>query len=195
MNEIALILNRKIGIIDIIPNIIKHLPTPLTATPTKYELYSLLNHYDNDFLFEYYAKRQNINVLKFILQNQPKFPRNYINHFFISSAENNLLDFVKLFLENNANIHFQEDHALRYAALRGNNEVVKFLINNGANIHEWEECALFWAVCNNDEEMVKILLDNGADKNKMRPNFFEIKPFIHKNMISILENYVLKQNR
>ena len=189
MNEIALILNRKIGIIDIIPDIIKHIPTPLTNNPTKYQLYSLMNHYDNDFLFEYYAQRQNIKVLYFILRNQPKFPKNYINKFFITCAENNIMEFVKMFIENNADIHYFENYAIRYAALKGHYDMVKYLIQEGANLHDWEECALFWALTNNDNEMVTILLDNGANKNNMKPKLEELKPFLNKNMILLLENY------
>jgi ankyrin repeat protein len=189
MNEIALILNRKIGISDLVPNIIKHIPTPLTDNPTKYELYSLMNHYDNEFLFEYYAKRQDMKRLYFILRNQPKFQRNYLNSFFISSAENNLMEFVKLFLENNVNIHYLDDHALRYAVLRGHYEMVIYLIENGANIHQWEECALFWALTVNDEKMVKLLLHHGALIKDMHPNLEDLKPFLNKNLITLLESY------
>ena len=42
-------------------------------------------------------------------------------------------------------------------------EVVKYLVDNGADIHANDDCALRWAAEHGRLEVVKYLIDNGAD--------------------------------
>ncbi len=55
------------------------------------------------------------------------------------------LDYVKLFIENEANVRADDDFALRFASYYGHLDVVKFLIENGANICAQNNEAFRWA--------------------------------------------------
>ena len=54
---------------------------------------------------------------------------------------------MKLLLEKGANVHADDDLALRWASEFGHHAVVKLLLEKGANVHK----------------AVKLLLENGAD--------------------------------
>ena len=52
---------------------------------------------------------------------------------------------MQYLIENGANIHANDDFALRYAAKNGHLEVVRYLIENGADIHADDDYALRYA--------------------------------------------------
>ena len=70
---------------------------------------------------------------------------------------------TKELIKVGANIHADNDCALRLATYYGHLEVVKLLLKNGANIHAKNDCPLRWAAENGYLEVVKLLLKNGAD--------------------------------
>ena len=79
------------------------------------------------------------------------------------SADNGHLNVVKYLVENGANIHTQDDHALCWSAGYGYLDVVKYLVENGANIHAQNDHALCWSAENGHLKVVRLLLENGAD--------------------------------
>ena len=79
------------------------------------------------------------------------------------AAENGQLKIVKYFIKNEADIHAHNDFALRHAAHNGHLEVVKYLLEKGANIHVYDDFALRNAAENGHLEIVKYLVENGAD--------------------------------
>ena len=70
---------------------------------------------------------------------------------------------VKTLLAAGANVHVEDDCALRWAACRGYTETVKALLAAGANVHVEDDCALRWAACRGYTETVKALLAAGAN--------------------------------
>lgn len=66
-------------------------------------------------------------------------------------------------IQNGANIHFNEDAALRIAVSEGHLEVVKFLITNGATVSAKSNEALCTSANSGNLGMVKMLVENGAD--------------------------------
>lgn len=62
-----------------------------------------------------------------------------------------------------ANIHADNDFALRWAARNGRLRVVKLLLKKSANIHAYNDAALCLAARNGRLEIVKLLLESGAD--------------------------------
>ena len=56
-----------------------------------------------------------------------------------------------------ANVHAQNDAALRCASCNGHKEVVKLLLDYGANIYINNNTPLIWAARNGYIEVVKIL--------------------------------------
>ena len=53
------------------------------------------------------------------------------------SIQNGHLDIIKYLIKQGANIHTNDDFALRYNASKGHLNIVKYLIKNGANIHAY----------------------------------------------------------
>ena len=64
--------------------------------------------------------------------------KKYVNKYLIEGSENGRLDQVIIALKNGADIHADNDDALRWASKNGHLEVVKYLVENGANIHAHE---------------------------------------------------------
>jgi len=79
------------------------------------------------------------------------------------AAHNGHLEIVKELLAAGADVHAEDDAALRRAAEYGRLEVVKELLSAGADVHAWDDCALRWAARNGHLEVVKDLLAAGAN--------------------------------
>ena len=84
-----------------------------------------------------------------------------INQRFIKAAQNNQIDELKNLLEQGADIHADDDNALRFAACYGYLEIVKLLVAQGANIHADHDEALRIAAYNGHLEVVKFLVTQG----------------------------------
>jgi ankyrin repeat protein len=79
------------------------------------------------------------------------------------ASEKGHLEVVKYLVEQGANIHAENDIALRHASSDGYFEVVKYLVEKGANIHALDDGALRWASENGHFEVVKYLVEHGAN--------------------------------
>ena len=67
------------------------------------------------------------------------------------------LDVVKYLVEQNANIHAQDNYALRWAATKGHLDVVKYLVESGANVSALNNYALENAALNRHLDVVEYL--------------------------------------
>jgi ankyrin repeat protein len=76
---------------------------------------------------------------------------------------NGHLDVARFLVENGADIHTDNDLALRWSAEYGYLDVVQFLVENGADIHADNDYALQWAARNGHLDVVRFLAENGAD--------------------------------
>ena len=85
----------------------------------------------------------------------------------ILASIGNHLEVVKFLLEKGANIHAQDDYALRSATENHHLEIVKFLLEKGANIHAQDDDALILASMYGHLDIVKFLLEKGADAKKV----------------------------
>jgi ankyrin repeat protein len=79
------------------------------------------------------------------------------------AAINGHLDVVRSLVENGADIHADNDFALRYTAVNGHIDIVRFLVENGADIHANNDLALRWAAEYGHLDVVRYLVENGAD--------------------------------
>jgi hypothetical protein len=86
-----------------------------------------------------------------------------INEIFINVAELGYLETVKILINRGADIHIDNDEAIRWASLNGHLEIVKFLFGKGADIHADNNCAIRMASKNGHFEIVKFLFDKNAD--------------------------------
>ena len=84
------------------------------------------------------------------LQGKP-FNQELVNKYFkvdslkfMNCAERGKLELVKTYIQLGADIHADDDDALRWASSGGHLSVVKYLVECGANIHANKDCALRW---------------------------------------------------
>jgi ankyrin repeat protein len=90
--------------------------------------------------------------------------KNYINEteimnsILFNAAMEGELPLIVWSLKNGANIHFNNDSAIRFASANGNLEIVKYLIENGSLPN-----GLFAASANGNLEIVKYLVERGAN--------------------------------
>ncbi len=73
------------------------------------------------------------------------------------------LDVVKYLLEQGADIHIDDDFPLIEASAYGYLEVVKYLVSQGANIHAQDDDAMIIAIIRGHLEIVKYLVSQGAN--------------------------------
>ncbi len=81
----------------------------------------------------------------------------------IWASEKGHLSVVQYLVEDNANIHWYDDEALRNATWKGHLPVVKYLVEYKADIHAVDDLALIWASENEHLEVVKYLVEHNAN--------------------------------
>lgn len=95
-----------------------------------------------------------------------------MNHFRVIPNPNRLLlvysfegnfSAVRYLVEKGADIHYDNEHALRYSATKGHFALVQYLVENGADINADNDCALRNSAYNGHLEVVKYLVENGAN--------------------------------
>jgi len=81
----------------------------------------------------------------------------------ISAAENGIDWIIQKALDEGADIHHQEDLALKSACDNGHEKSAKILLDNGADIHTNKDSVLLYASWKNNYNIIKLLLEYGAD--------------------------------
>lgn len=87
----------------------------------------------------------------------------YIDCELIISAKANDLDAVSRLLQAGADVHAEDDFALKYCAEIGNLDMVTLLLKHGANLHAQHDYALRWSAGQGYLDIVTQLLKFGAD--------------------------------
>ena len=85
-----------------------------------------------------------------------------LNKLLIKSAINGNLEEVRSLVERGANIHAQDDEALKSSAAKGHLNVVKYLLERGADIHAQDDKALIESAAKGHLDIVKYLIESGA---------------------------------
>ena len=91
---------------------------------------------------------------------------NATDKLFFGSEKGRLDHVIISLMGHGANIHTQDDQALRWASFYGQIEVVKYLVElkpDGANIHARNDQALEWASTNGHLDIVKYLIELKPD--------------------------------
>ena len=82
----------------------------------------------------------------------------------LETIECGYLEELKYLVEKRgADIHINDDYALRCATLYGHLDIVKYLIEKGASINIMDDLPLRLATYNGNFKMVKYLVEKGAD--------------------------------
>ena len=79
------------------------------------------------------------------------------DHALRMASQKDYFDIVKYLVEQGADIHAMSDLALRWASQYGHLDVVKYLVSKGANIHADYDQALHWASYNGHLDVVNYL--------------------------------------
>ena len=78
---------------------------------------------------------------------------------FIRAAKYGHTKVVKLLLSAGADVHAENDYALRLAAVYGHTEILKLLLSAGADIHANNNAALRLAAANGHTDIAKLLTE------------------------------------
>lgn len=87
---------------------------------------------------------------------------------FYNAAKNGSINLLRSYVSAGANVHADNDLALRYAADFGQTESVEFLLGHGAYIHAANDAALRWSAFFGDTATVCLLLSKGAGTKKTK---------------------------
>lgn len=85
----------------------------------------------------------------------------------VSAAAKGEVGRMRACLDSGANIHFENDLALRAAAFTGNFATLEVLVEKGGNLHANDDEALLYAAKRGDKDMTRYLLSKGADAQAM----------------------------
>lgn len=80
----------------------------------------------------------------------------------IKSVQNGDIWLIKQLLEAGADVHAENDYALRLASENGYTEVVELLLEAGADVHAQNDYALRWASTNGHTEIIRLLVNYGG---------------------------------
>lgn len=103
------------------------------------------DYFEGDFIKQYYILKKS-SSLNFLL---------------VRAAEMKELSLVNYALEKGANIHFNNDQALRLGSSVGDLNIVKYLIEKGANPHIDNDFPFFIALYSGYLYILKILIESG----------------------------------
>jgi ankyrin repeat protein len=94
---------------------------------------------------------------------------------------------VRALLEAGADVHANNDEALRRAAEAGHTDVVRLLLGAGADVHARDDEALWRAARSGRTEVVMVLLDAGADANNQEARRFAEQSG-HREILRMLQH-------
>jgi hypothetical protein len=89
--------------------------------------------------------------------------RGTVNNKLIDAAMCGLIYLVAYYLDRGADIHSENDQALRSAVYYNYIKTIKLLLDRKADIHALNDSALRWAAAHGQTEVVELLLDRKAD--------------------------------
>jgi len=74
-----------------------------------------------------------------------------------------LTEAIELAIQHGADVHANNNNALRWASEYGHLPVIQFLVQHGANVHADNDYALRWASYNGHLPVVQFLVQHGAN--------------------------------
>ncbi len=133
---------------------------------------NIYRHYNtnqlNGFILRYIAQNNYIDVLKYLLsEGSPN-----IDDSLMFASSFGRLGMIKYILSLGADIHYDDDIALRIAFSHNQIDAVIELLNHGADIHVNDDELLINAVNEDNLDMIKILLAHGEYEPKVLKQIF-----------------------
>ena len=115
-----------------------------------------LQGYINEYFIDA-CSNGHLQLVKYLINNGVKV----VGSGLFIAARDGHFDIVQYLVECGANVN--QYNPLVNASIRGASKIVKYLIENGADIHIDDNIALKYAVQYNDLDLVKFLVEHGAD--------------------------------
>jgi ankyrin repeat protein len=107
------------------------------------------------------------------------------------SITKSFLPGVKKALENGADVHANNDSALRYASENGHLSTVDLLLKNGADVHVYHDYPLRWASVRGHLDIVELLFKNGADVHAIDAyTLWWASQNGHLDVVKLLKKYI-----
>ena len=113
--------------------------------------------------FDYICAGGYVEICKFMIEAGSKSVYSRIGYALHLASGRGHLEVVNELLKAGADIHYDDEAALRHASENGHLEVVRCLLESGANIHAENDYAFRFASYNGNLEIVKFLLESGAN--------------------------------
>lgn len=117
-------------------------------------------------------ENQNFPIFKLLIDNTNEenmyFIDDFLNETLARAARHGNLEMLKYLIEKKgADLHAEDEKALRVASQNGHLDVVKYLVERGADVHAMFEGALRFAAARGQQHVVNYLLSKGADPNAL----------------------------
>ena len=102
-------------------------------------------------------------IVDYVVETYPNAEKWLFNDALWRASNSNQLEMAKKFIERGADVHDQDEAALRTASTYGKTEIVKYLVELGADVRASNSEALIGASENGYLETVNFLIEKGAD--------------------------------
>lgn len=109
------------------------------------------------------AESGHLEVVKYLVDSG--MPTCYITSAFLEASYKEQLNTVKYLVGKGADIHEEDDKALRFAATHGHLDMVKCLVEQKANIHATDDIALRSATHKGQVDVIAFLVNSDANVN------------------------------
>jgi hypothetical protein len=116
-----------------------------------------------------------------------------MNELLVSSIETGNMENFKRAIDGGADIHYQDDIALKTSAYNGFLDMVKILVSKGANVHAGDDYPLRTSAQNGFLDIVKYLVLKGANIHADNDFAFRTSKGIHQPIFDFLQ-YIDKQS-
>lgn len=106
------------------------------------------------------------------------------------------VDVIKILLDNQADIHFNNDISLINASRCNNTEVILLLLEYGANVHAHNEELLYWICYYRNEQLLKFILSKYNNIDITIRNDEAFSKCLHYNnfkMLKLLADYTVNK--
>lgn len=112
-------------------------------------------------------------VTKYIKSNSNYFKSN-LGPSLIFYASRNYWDIVKLLIKFGADVQYDNNNTIIYAAHYGNINMVKFLLENGSDINANNDLALIRSMCTGELDYVKEMIKLGSNVDNIQKQHFDM---------------------